>query len=77
MTHFPRQRKGCYYGRMDTCCWLCWWRMAWAWMWVVRQERGEGNAMEEIREQAPPPPAQGTNTGIALKDAAKRGQRRG
>lgn len=21
--HFPRQRKGCYYERVEDCCWLC------------------------------------------------------
>jgi hypothetical protein len=21
--HFPRQRSGCYYERLEDCCWLC------------------------------------------------------
>lgn len=26
--HFPRQRKGCYYERVEDCCWLCMVRFA-------------------------------------------------
>jgi hypothetical protein len=29
MTHFPRETRGCYYGRPDPC-WLCLLRQAWA-----------------------------------------------
>jgi hypothetical protein len=26
--HFPQQRKGCYYERVEDCCWLCMVRLA-------------------------------------------------
>jgi len=23
MIHFPKETKGCYYERLEDCCWLC------------------------------------------------------
>ncbi|PSP62422.1 hypothetical protein BRC77_09985 [Halobacteriales archaeon QH_8_64_26] len=35
--HFPQQRSGCYYERLEDCCWLCLGRFAAA---AARSEPG-------------------------------------
>lgn len=27
--HLPSYRDGCYYGRVEDCCWICYWRLIW------------------------------------------------
>lgn len=42
MTHFPRETRGCYYHRVEDCCWLCRIKMVAAYLrmwWRFERER--------------------------------------
>lgn len=42
MVHVPSHRNGCYYHRVEDCCWVCYWRIVWALSRSAREEAAEG-----------------------------------